>query len=213
MTFCGLPPHFEVGYSVHDPANTSSATNDQPRDRPPGSSSTSFDQVLLANPVGRSRFDSSLSLDRGLLSELVWPYIATLRLQSPTPFISPPPQGHPIPVHPPSRSALAVDPPSASRVSACSSSPSGASLTLVPQTSNLSGRPARARRHVCDVRGCGYSTALRRDLTKHKITHFGPDPHSSYKCPNPGCGKVFGRKENGTRHTRESCPFRMATRS
>ncbi|KAK4460904.1 hypothetical protein QBC42DRAFT_288076 [Cladorrhinum samala] len=63
--------------------------------------------------------------------------------------------------------------------------------------------------HICIITGCRYSTNSGRDREKHLATvHSKGISRFSYTCPNPGCGKLFGRSDNGLRHTRNNCGFK-----
>ncbi|KAK4228085.1 hypothetical protein QBC38DRAFT_476131 [Podospora fimiseda] len=69
----------------------------------------------------------------------------------------------------------------------------------------------RAKKYTCDFEDCTYACDLPKDLKKHKIKHSNTiwsetDPVYTYVCPNKGCNRLFGRRDNGLRHTKNNCP-------
>ncbi|KAK0654805.1 hypothetical protein B0T16DRAFT_805 [Cercophora newfieldiana] len=90
-----------------------------------------------------------------------------------------------------------------------STTPSGVPSETPPiRSSRKPTRSTRVRKHSCSFRDCSYASFLLKDLEKHKVKHFGPNPETAFYCPNPGCGKIFGRKENGRRHAMRHCRYR-----
>ncbi|KAK1752677.1 hypothetical protein QBC47DRAFT_389079 [Echria macrotheca] len=97
-------------------------------------------------------------------------------------------------------------------LSTSKSTHSSSSSSILPGTSTRSPekrtRPPRIRKYARDYPGCGYACSIPKDLRKHQVKHYGPNTDMAFHCPNSGCGKVFGRKENGRRHAARHCRYR-----
>ncbi|KAI9324907.1 hypothetical protein DFJ73DRAFT_784582 [Zopfochytrium polystomum] len=64
---------------------------------------------------------------------------------------------------------------------------------------------SRPRRHVCSQ--CQKAFLKTQDLTRHATTHLSPSERP-LSCPNPGCGRRYGRPDAVLRHARLFCRAR-----